>query len=143
MVFSYLDYFGPTSPTTSLGLRGVSKVDELKELYKAGKVSDVEVKEYLYDRLITTFAPARAAYVELKSNPKRIKAILKEGQEKAFKVATQTMKDVRDAIGVSTSYSFFEYPRVDSDVVTIDDFAKLDLTVGRVISASHKREVIA
>ncbi len=127
MVFCYLDYFGDAA-----------KVEEMKSAYKDGKISDVAVKEYLFECLLHTFAPARKAYGELKANPQRIKAILKEGQEKALKVATQTMKAVRDAIGVSTSYSFFEYPRVDSGVVTIDDFAKLDLTVGRVESASHK-----
>ncbi len=127
MVFSYLDYFGDAK-----------KVEVMKNEYRSGKISDVAVKEYLFECLLHTFAPARKAYAELKNNPKRIKTILKEGQAKALKVATQTMKDVRDAIGVTTSYSFFEYLRVDSDVVTIDDFAKLDLTVGHVVSASHK-----
>lgn len=127
MVFSYLDFFGDAT-----------KVEEMKTEYKDGRVSDVAVKEYLHECLMKTFAPARKAYAELKANPKRIKDILKAGQEKALSVAVNTMKDVRDAIGISTSYSFFEYPRSVSEKVTIDDFAKLDLTVGRVVSASHK-----
>jgi tryptophanyl-tRNA synthetase len=128
MVFSYLHYFGDTN-----------RVEELKEQYKEGTVSDVAVKEYLFECLQRTFAPARQAYAELKANPKRVKAILKLGQEKALAVATQTMKEVRDAIGVTTSYSFFEYPKVnEGDTVSIDDFAKIRLTVGHVVSATHK-----
>jgi tryptophanyl-tRNA synthetase len=69
MVFTYLDFFGdPTSSTTSSGLRGASKVEQLKEQYRAGKVSDVAVKEYLFECLMKTFGPARKRYQELKSN---------------------------------------------------------------------------
>lgn len=134
MVFSYLNYFGETN-----------RVEALKEQYKAGTVSDVAVKDYLFECLLLTFAPARAAYAELKANPKRVKAILKVGQEKALAVATQTMKEVRDAIGITTSYSFFEYPASPKalrdtvqNTISIDDFMKVKLTVGHVVSATHK-----
>ncbi|OGG24026.1 tryptophan--tRNA ligase [Candidatus Gottesmanbacteria bacterium RIFCSPLOWO2_01_FULL_43_11b] len=102
MVFTYLDFFGPTSPR----LRGASELSALKERYKAGKIADVEVKEYLFQTLMNYFAPARKAYEELKANPNVVTDILKKGQERALIVAGQTMKEVREAIGLVTKYSF-------------------------------------
>lgn len=98
MVFTYLDFFGDKK-----------EVAQLKERYKAGKVADVEVKEYLFKALITFFAPARKAYEELKANPNLVKEILQRGQEKAMVMASETMKEVRDAVGLTTQYSFFRY----------------------------------
>ena len=98
MVFTYLDFFGDKG-----------KVAEYKEKYKQGKVPDVEVKNYLFETLLKYFAPARQLYRELKSNPVKVKKILKEGAEKAREVAGSTMTEVRNATGLTNSYSFFEY----------------------------------
>src|SRR3989344_5857168 len=103
MVFHYLDFFGNPSA-------GGAKTDELKELYTAGKVSDVEVKNYLYECLMETFAPARKKYQELKENPETVKQILETGAAKVRAVSAVTMKEVRDASGLTDQYSFFEYP---------------------------------
>lgn len=136
MVFTYLDFFGdPTSPR----LRGAGKVQELKDLYKAGKVSDVAVKEYLFESLMIFFAPARIAYEELKANPDLVKNILRNGQERAMTIATQTMKDTRDAMGITTQYSFFEYGKLSSGkTISIDDFARVEVRVGKVLEATNK-----
>ncbi len=98
MVFTYLDFFGKKVT-----------VDELKEAYTEGKVSDVEVKNYLYESLMKTFTPARTVYQELKANPNRVKKILEDGARKACSVASETMKEVRDAIGLTNTYSFFSH----------------------------------
>lgn len=128
MVFSYLSYFGEHE-----------KVEELKKQYIAGTVSDVAVKEYLLACLLQTFAPAREAYAKLKADPKRVKEILKAGQEKALSVATATMKEVRETIGVTTTYSFFSYPAVPAgNTIGIEDFAKVELKVGKVLEATNK-----
>jgi len=84
MVFTYLDFFGDQQ-----------KVGEMKELYKAGKLKDVEVKEYLFTSLLSYFAPARKQYEE----------ILAHGKEKAQRVAEETMEEVRETIGLINSYS--------------------------------------
>lgn len=105
MVFTYLDFFGPTSPR----LRGAGQLVELKEKYKAGTVGDVEVKEYLFDALMYTFADARKRYAELKNNPDEVKHILKDGALKARAVAERTMREVREAVGITNQYSFFSY----------------------------------
>ncbi len=128
MVFTYLEFFGEPA-----------RIDSLKESYKAGNVSDVEVKEYLFDSLMTFFGPARKAYEELKSNPEVVKDILKYGQARALAVAVETMKGVREATGITTGYSFFEYakPRAGSSI-SIEDFARVEVRVGRVVKATNK-----
>lgn len=98
MVFTYLDFFGDKN-----------KVEELKNLYKEGKVADVEVKNYLFKSLMETFKESRARYQELKSNPQKVKKILSDGAEKARETASKTMMEVRDAVGLTNKYSFFKY----------------------------------
>jgi len=98
MVFTYLDFFGEKA-----------KVDELKELYQAGKVGDMEVKNYLFDSLMKYFAPARERYLEYKNHPEKVKKILQEGAEKARIVASKTMEEVREVVGLTNQYSFFHY----------------------------------
>lgn len=128
MVFTYLGFFGE-----------FKKVEKLKEQYRAGKVSDVEVKEYLFESLMTFFGPARKTYEELKNNPGLVKDILSRGQAKALSVATQTMKDVRDAVGITTQYSFFEYTKPDQgSSISIEEFARIEVRVGLVTEAKNK-----
>lgn len=98
MVFAYLEFFGQKE-----------KTDELKQLYVAGKISDIEVKNYLYESLLKTFTPARDMYQELKDNPEKVKQILEQGAAKARAVSAATMKEVREAIGLTNKYSFFEF----------------------------------
>lgn len=127
MVFQYLDFFGEERT-----------VAELKELYKLGKVPDIEVKEYLFTSLMKIFAPARARYKELKAHPEAIKKILKDGAEKARGVAGATMEEVRDTIGLTNTYSFFRYPISKSDLfISIDEFSKIEVRVGKVTQAAN------
>jgi tryptophanyl-tRNA synthetase len=97
MVFTYLDFFGEPK-----------RVEELKSLYKQGKVSDVEVKNYLFESLMSYFADARKRYEELKNNPEEVKKILKTGAEKARAVARQTLTEVRSTIGLNNRYSIIQ-----------------------------------
>lgn len=130
MVFAYLDFFGDTK-----------KVAELKDLYTQGKVADVEVKEYLFQSLLTYFAPARKAYEELKNNPKLVKEILERGRDRALPIAAKTMQDVREAIGLTTKYSLaantIHQPSTDG-TISIDEFARIEVRVGKVIEARNK-----
>lgn len=124
MVFVYLEFFGDKR-----------RVISMKKQYVSGKISDVEVKEYLFKTLIEFFAPARKAYEELKANPAMVKKILAEGAQKARTIAGQTMKEARKAIGLVNLYS------IDSKqdaTITIDEFAKVELRVGRVVEAKNK-----
>lgn len=136
MVFAYLDFLGDTN-----------EVRDLKERYKIGKVSDVEVKEYLFKTVVSFFAPARRAFEELKANPTLVKEILKRGQEQAQTVAGETMKIVKNAIGIITQYSIsngladgarkFQSLALKSEI-SIEEFAKAEMRVGKVIDATNK-----
>lgn len=100
MVFTYLGFFGEKG-----------KVDELKELYHKGQIADVEVKNYLYESLLKYFAPARERYRQLAGNPEMVKGILEKGAQSARAVTSKTMMEVREAVGLTNSYSFFSYSK--------------------------------
>ena len=130
MVFTYLDFFGEPK-----------KVEELKDQYKKGKVADIEVKDYLFKSLMKAFAPARKRYEELKANPQKVKEILEKGAEKARSVATQTMEEVRNAIGITNQYSISDARPGTGDKkngkITIDDFARVEMRAGKVEAAEN------
>jgi tryptophanyl-tRNA synthetase len=159
MVFTYLEYFGDPTSSRDAGLRGAGKVEQLKELYRAGKVSDVEVKEYLFESLMKTFAPARKRYEELKANPQMVKDILEKGAIRAQGVAKETMEQVRNAIGLTNRYSFIRPPLAETPsapfeaqgkssggkgeafntkTISIDEFGRVELRVGKVVEARNK-----
>jgi len=121
MVFTYLDFFGEKQ-----------KVEEMKTRYIKGQITDVEVKEYLYESLIAYFAPARAAYKELQQHPEMVKEILACGKEKAMNIAQSTISEVRETVGLVNSYSL---STTKKSTITIDDFANIDIRVGKVEAA--------
>lgn len=133
MVFTYLDYFGDSK-----------KVTELKKKYQEGLVGDVEVKDYLYESLMTYFAPVRKAYEELKNNPKLVEEILSCGRDRALPIAKKTMQGVREAVGLTTKYNFARRPlaadenRKGDAFIAIDEFAKMEVRVGKVLEATNK-----
>jgi len=128
MVFTYLDFFGDPKRT-----------EELKMLYTQGKVADVEVKQYLFERLISYFTPARKRYQELKNNPEKVKRILKDGAERASHIAQLTMKEVRSRIGITSSLSTVKTKNIVSsdEYITIEDFGRVELRVGYVEQAQN------
>lgn len=123
MVFTYLEFFGDKQ-----------KVDEMKTNYTKGQIADVEVKQYLYESLLTYFAPARLAYKELQQNPELIKEILAKGKEKAIKIAQSTIQEVRETVGLINTYSLLGTKK---STITIDDFANVEIRVGKVEAAEH------
>ncbi len=98
MVFFYLDFFAPKD-----------QVEQIKEQYRQGKISDVTVKEVLFQALMKHFAPARERYRELKANPEKVRRILEDGAQRCRQEAGSLMENVRQAIGMTTTYSFFRY----------------------------------
>ncbi len=94
MVFSYLDYFGIPD-----------KVSRYKERYVAGTVGDVEVKEYLYSSIMSYFKEARERFKRLSADPSEVTNILEKGARRVKTVASETMREVKDAIGLVNKYS--------------------------------------
>jgi methionine--tRNA ligase beta chain len=126
MVFTYLEFFGDPPD-------GGAKVDKLKEQYKKGQISDIEVKNYLFESLMKTFQKSRERYEDLKNHPEKVKKILEDGAVKAKLVAGVTMNEVRETIGFKNQYSIGT-----SSTISIDDFARVEMRVGKVIEAKNK-----
>jgi tryptophanyl-tRNA synthetase len=128
MVFTYLDFFGDEKQVASL-----------KEEYKKGKISDVAVKEYLFETLMKTFGSARERYEQLKNNPKMVNEILASGTQKAREVASKTMEEVRRVVGITNQYSISSSLTVHSSQksITIDEFSRIEMRVGKVEAAEN------
>lgn len=90
-VFTYLDIFDPDK----------QKVQKLKEQYGHGGLGDVKIKRYLNDVLQAELKPIRERRNQYAEDEQGVYDILKKGSESANKVANQTLKEVRDAIGIN------------------------------------------
>lgn len=90
-VFTYLDVFAPDK----------DKVAELKEQYQKGGLGDVKIKRYLNKVLEEELGPIRERREKFAQNPDAVYEMLLEESKKANKVANQTLKEVREAIGLN------------------------------------------
>lgn len=90
-VFTYLDIFDPDK----------EQVAKLKEQYQAGGLGDVKIKRYLNEVLEAELEPIRKRREEYAANLDYVDQVLKEGSARANEVANQTLKEVRDAIGIN------------------------------------------
>lgn len=89
-VFTYLDAFCTDK----------AYVEELKAHYRRGGLGDVKVKRYLNEVLQAELAPIRARRAELEKDKAYLYEVLKKGSENAREVAAQTLKEVREAMGI-------------------------------------------
>ncbi|MBI2917956.1 MAG: tryptophan--tRNA ligase [Chloroflexi bacterium] len=90
-VFMYHDAFNANK----------EEVEELKARYVVGKVGDVEVKKRLGRALNAFLDPIRERRARYAANPDLVKDALLSGTARAKKVAEETMRQVRDAMGIS------------------------------------------
>ncbi len=91
-VFDYLDIF----ETDAIVL------NEIKTLYRAGKIGDVAVKKHLAKGMNETLAPLRERRQHYGANPEQIIDILTAGTERARPVARDTLNEVIDKMGLNT-----------------------------------------
>lgn len=89
-VFTYLDVFAPNK----------EEVEEMKAHYKRGGLGDMKVKKYLNEVMQAELEPIRKRREEYANNMDYVYKMLKEGSDKAREVAAQTLKEVREAIGI-------------------------------------------
>ena len=90
-VFSYLDAFGTD----------LDKIQELKAQYERGGLGDGTVKKYLLENLLEFLEPIQKRRNEFEGDIGSVMEILKKGTENANQVASQTLFEVRDAIGIN------------------------------------------
>lgn len=89
-VFTYLDVFAKDKDV----------VEEMKEHYKRGGLGDMKVKKYLNEVMQAELEPIRNRRMEFEKDIDSVYAMLKDGSDKARAVAMQTLKEVREAIGI-------------------------------------------
>jgi tryptophanyl-tRNA synthetase len=73
----------------------------LAERYRAGGMGWGEAKEELFRVVNRELAPLRARFEEITAQPEKLDAVLAEGAEKARVIARETVRRMRDAIGIS------------------------------------------
>jgi len=71
------------------------------EKFKNQDIKFSELKDALAEDIANYFAPFREKRKELEKNPEEVKKILNEGAEKARVIAKETMKEVKEKVGVS------------------------------------------
>ena len=81
-----------------------AEVETLKARYRAGTVGDVEVKQLLSQAINRFLAPIRAKRAEIEQNPTIVEKIIYEGTLKMQKIAENTMKEVRSAMGMGGAW---------------------------------------
>jgi tryptophanyl-tRNA synthetase len=77
----------------------VNEIEDLKSRYLKGQVGDVEVKTKLINAIEKFLAPIRDRRAQYE-DPKKLMEILSAGTKRTLGVAEQTMKEVKDAIGI-------------------------------------------
>ena len=87
-VFIYHDLCNPDT----------AEVEDLKTRYRAGKVGDVEVKKKLAKAINTLLDPIREKREELLSKPAELDEVIRDGNERAHRVARATMDEIRRAM---------------------------------------------
>ena len=79
----------------------IAIVEDLKARYIKGAVGDVEVKTRLYEAIERFLNPIRDRRAKYESNDKLME-ILSAGTEKARKIAKETIREVKEAMGIVT-----------------------------------------
>lgn len=99
-VFIYLDAFS-TKEHFEEFLPEYEGLDELKAHYKRGGLGDVKVKKFLNNVMQSVLAPIRERRKLWEKDIPAVYDILKEGSEKAEKVAAQTLAEVRASMKIN------------------------------------------
>ena len=99
-VFTYLDAFCKADAFEKY-LPDYKNLDELKDHYKRGGLGYVKVKKFLNSVLQEELAPIRARRKEYEANIPYVYQILKEGSEKAERVAADTLAGVKRAMKIN------------------------------------------
>ena len=93
MVFHYLDVFGRPEDMREITI--------MKEHYQQGGLGDVKTKRYLLEILERELGPIRERRVEFSKDMGAVYTMLQKGSEKARQVASQTLSDVKSAMGIN------------------------------------------
>ena len=99
-VFTYLEAFSTPEDFKEF-LPDYANLDELKEHYQRGGLGDVKVKKFLNNVLNKQLEPIRARRHEYEKDIPEVYNILKKGSEEAYKVAQQTLDEVKASMKIN------------------------------------------
>ena len=99
-VFIYLDAFCKDEYFAEF-LPDYANLDELKAHYTRGGLGDVKVKKFLNNVMQAELAPIRERRAQWEKDIPTVFDILKEGSEKAEKVAAETLVEVRRSMKIN------------------------------------------
>ncbi|MFH1111831.1 MAG: tryptophan--tRNA ligase [Patescibacteria group bacterium] len=77
-----------------------TKKKELEEQYQAGELKYSEFKPLLAETIIEALKPIQAKRAELAKEPNKIKKILAEGRDQAHEIASKTLREVKERMGL-------------------------------------------
>ncbi|MEX0621992.1 MAG: tryptophan--tRNA ligase [Candidatus Woykebacteria bacterium] len=92
-VFTYLNAFAQGEDK--------KKVEDYKEQYKKGTVGDTQVKQFLAAVLNKFLDPIREKRSQLEKEKGLVEQILEEGTKRTREQAIETLKEVKEAMGLS------------------------------------------
>lgn len=87
---------------TFLKLFSSESSSEFEKKYESGNLQFVELKDYISDVIYKELEPIQADRKRLEADPAFIDKIIKEGNERAREVARQTVREVREKMGLSS-----------------------------------------
>lgn len=99
-VFIYLDAFCKDEYFAEF-LPDYANLDELKAHYTRGGLGDVKVKKFLNNVMQAELVPIRERRMQWEKDIPTVFDILKEGSEKAEKVAAETLAEVRRSMKIN------------------------------------------
>ncbi len=105
IAFIYLDAF-VTDEHFKKYYPEFNNLDELKSSYQKGGIGDGTIKKFLCNVMIDTITPIREKRKELSKNIEEILRVLEDGTRKANTVADQTLKEVKEAMGINYDDTF-------------------------------------
>lgn len=80
---------------------GKDKRDESENRYRGEGLRYDEIKSELSQAIFKELAPIQRKRLELEANPEFVDKVIKEGAEKARKVAKETVREVREKMGLA------------------------------------------
>ena len=99
-VFTYLDVFSKPEDFEKY-MPEYKNIDELKAHYTRGGLGDMKIKKFLNNILQDLIAPIREKRKELEKNPQLVFEILKQGTQKARKVAHANLIKLKTNMGIN------------------------------------------
>lgn len=76
------------------------EASDLASQYRSGQIGYGAAKELLFNALIKELSPIREMYQDYISKPNEITELLEDGKNKASAIALETIKEVREALGL-------------------------------------------